>query len=61
MVGLYDRQGVLRFAGSTVAACLDYAALFEIPLVQGSLQDLPEPITSAVRIRGDRRLEGRSN
>lgn len=33
MVGLYDRQGMLRFVGSSIDACLDYAALFEIPLI----------------------------
>ena len=43
MVGLYDRQGMLRFVGSSIDACLDYAALFEIPLIPSSLQSLPEP------------------
>ena len=61
MVGLYDREGFLRFAGGSVDACLEYAALFEIPLTSGSLQDLPEPLVASVRIRGSRRLEGRSS
>ena len=61
MVGLYDRHGYLRFAGGSVDACLEYAALFEIPLTPGSLQDLPEPIVTSFRIRGSRFLEGRSS
>jgi len=61
MVGLYDRQGFLRFAGGSVDACLEYAALFEIPLTPGSLQDLPEPTVASFRIRGSRLLEGRSS
>ena len=61
MVGLYDRQGMLRFVGSSIDACLDYAALFEIPLIPSSLQSLPEPVIPSVRIRGSRHLEGHSN
>ena len=61
MVGLYDRQGMLRFVGSSIDACLEYAALFEIPLIPCSLQPLPEPIVPSVRIRGGRHLEGHSN
>ena len=61
MVGLYDRQGFLRFAGGSIDACLEYAALFEIPLTSGSLQDLPEPVMTSFRIRGSRFLEGRSS
>ena len=61
MVGLYDRHGFLRFAGASVEACLEYAALFEIPLAADSLQDLPEPMRASVRIRGSRLLEGRSS
>ena len=30
MYGLYDRDGVLRFANSDKEACLDYAKLFEL-------------------------------
>ena len=61
MVGLYDRQGYLRFAGGSLDACLEYAALFDIPLNSGSLQDLPDPVVPSVRIRGSRLLEGRSS
>ena len=30
MYGLYDKDGVLRFANSEREACLDYAKLFEL-------------------------------
>ena len=30
MYGLYDNDGVLRFANSEREACLDYAKLFEL-------------------------------
>ena len=30
MFGLYDNDGVLRFANSEREACLDYAKLFEL-------------------------------
>ena len=59
MVGLYDGEGVLRFVGNTLEACLDYAALFEIPLSPSSLQTLPEPV--AVRVRGSQHRGGRSS
>ena len=59
MVGLYDTEGVLRFVGCSIEACLDYAALFEIPLLPCSLQALPEP--AALRIRGAQRRGGRSS
>ena len=59
MVGLYDTEGVLRFVGSSTEACLDYAALFEIPLMPCSLQAFPEPI--GVRSRGPLSRAARSN
>ena len=30
MYGLYDREGILRYVNSDKAACLEYAALFEL-------------------------------
>jgi hypothetical protein len=30
VIGLYDHQGVLRFAGRDADDCLDYAELFEL-------------------------------
>ena len=59
MVGLYDTEGVLRFVGSSIEACFDYAALFEIPLLPCSLQALPEPGT--LMIRAAQRRGGRSS
>ncbi len=61
MVGLYDREGMLRFVGRSIEACRDYAALFDIPLAPCSLQDLPEPVNSSLKIRGRRHLEGHSS
>ena len=52
---------MLRFAGSSVEACLEYATLFQIPVGPMSLQSLPEPASSTIRVRGDRFLEGRSS
>ncbi len=53
MLGLYDSQGVLRFAGRDRDDCLAYAELFSLPeesyslesvavLVRGSLASTPE-------------------
>jgi hypothetical protein len=61
VVGLYDTTGMLRFAGSSVEACLEYATLFQIPVGPTSLQSLPEPVSSTIRLRGDRVLEGRNS
>ena len=61
MVGLYDRDGMLRFVGSSLEACVEYAALFKIQLSSSSLQDLPEPAQPGVIIRGRRHLEGHSS
>ena len=52
---------MLRFAGSSVEACLEYATLFQIPVGPTSLQRLPEPVSSTIRLRGDRVLEGRNS
>ena len=59
MVGLYDGQGVLRFVGSSSQACVDYADLFELPLVRCFLEALPEP--TSIKIREHRRRAGCSN
>ncbi|MCB4389042.1 hypothetical protein FZZ90_04010 [Synechococcus sp. MU1617] len=61
VVGLYDTTGMLRFAGSSVEACMEYATLFQIPVGPTSLQSLPEPVSSTIRLRGDRILEGRNS
>ena len=61
MVGLYDREGMLRFVGSSLEACVEYAALFKIQLSPSSLQELPEPAQPGMIIRGRRHLEGHSS
>ena len=61
VVGLYDSEGMLRCVGFTSEACTDYAELFGIPLARCSLQALPEPMTSSLRFKGRRVLEGRSS
>ena len=40
MYGLYDRDGILRFANSDRDACLDYAELFELDSAHYSLMNL---------------------
>ena len=61
MVGLYDATGMLRFVGSSIEACMEYANLFELALLPYSLQALPEPVVASIKVRGDRHLEERSN
>ena len=61
MVGLYDATGMLRFVGSSIEACMEYANLFDLALLPSSLQALPEPVVASIKVRGDRHLEGRSN
>ena len=61
MVGLYDATGMLRFVGSSIEACMEYANLFELALLPSSLQALPEPVVPSIKVRGDRHLEERSN
>ncbi len=55
MIGLYDHQGVLRFAGRDLDECLDYAELFELspeiyslqPLsVVAASENLPQPLSA---------------
>ncbi len=61
MVGLYDATGMLRFVGSSIEACMEYANLFDLSLLPSSLQTLPEPVAASIKVRGDRHLEERSN
>ena len=61
VIGLYDPQGILRCVGASSDACVEYADLFGIPLSQCSLEVLPEPVVSSLRVRGPRVLEGRSS
>lgn len=59
MLGLYDSQGVLRFAGRDRDDCLAYAELFSLPedsyslvsvavLVRSSLASTPEVALAGV-------------
>ncbi|MDC0165689.1 hypothetical protein OAI49_01670 [Synechococcus sp. AH-558-M21] len=52
---------MLRFVGSSIEACMEYANLFELALLPSSLQALPEPVVASIKVRGDRHLEERSN
>ena len=61
MVGLYDATGMLRFVGSSIEACIEYANLFDLALLPSSLQALPEPVVASIKVRGDRHLEAHSN
>ena len=61
MVGLYDATGMLRFVGSSIEACMEYANLFDLALLPSSLQALPEPVVASIKVRRDRHLEERSN
>ncbi len=44
MYGLYDNDGVLRFANSDKEACLDYAQLFEMNSAHCCLMNLVDSI-----------------
>lgn len=46
MIGLYDHQGVLRFAGRDTDDCLDYADLFGLGPDGYTLQ----PLTATVEV-----------
>ncbi len=50
VIGLYDQQGMLRFAGLDRAECLDYAELFALDEGSFSLEALfgVEPETNRV-------------
>ena len=48
VIGLYDQQGMLRFAGLDRAECLDYAELFALDEGSFSLESLlHEPTAEA--------------
>ena len=40
MYGLYDKEGILRFADSDKAACIAYAELFDLGSTNYCLMDL---------------------
>ena len=53
MYGIYDRDGVLRFANSDRDACLDYAELFELNSDHCCLLNLIVPIDTEATINLD--------
>ena len=59
MIGLYDQQGVLRFAGRDQADCLAYAELFGLGAEHFSLESLL--LESEVLSAGARLAAGCSN
>ena len=61
MYGLYDRDGVLRFANSDREACLDYAKLFELNSANYNLMDLTVSIDTAANINLDLNQEENNN
>ncbi len=44
MTGLYDPQGILRFAGSSASDCLAYAELFALPTDSFTLVSLEKVV-----------------
>ena len=53
MYGLYDREGVLRFANPDREACLDYAKLFELNSAHCCLMNLIVNIDKEANINLD--------
>ena len=59
--GLYDRDGVLRFANSDREACLDYAKLFELNSAHCCLMNLVVSIEKEANINLDLNQEENNN
>ncbi len=53
MYGLYDREGVLRFANPDREACLDYAKLFELNSAHFCLMNLIVSIDKEANVNLD--------
>ena len=53
MFGLYDRDGVLRFANSDREACLDYTKLFELNSAHCCLTNLIVSFDKQANIKPD--------
>ena len=51
LYGLYDPDGILRYAGVDEEACWAYAELFGLQSIDCSLLALPEPSPLAIRDR----------
>ena len=61
MYGLYDKDGVLRFANSEREACLDYAKLFALNSAHCCLINFIESIDKANDINLDLSQEENNN
>ena len=61
MYGLYDKDGVLRFANSEKEACLDYAKLFELNSAQCCLINLVFSVDKETNINLDLNQEENNN
>ena len=61
MYGLYDKEGILRFADSDKDACIAYAELFELGSTSYCLIDLANDTRKAKGTNLDLSLEGYNN
>ena len=61
MYGLYDREGILRFANSDKDACIAYAELFELGSTNYCLMNLTEDTNPKKYINFDLNQEESSN
>ena len=61
MYGLYDKEGILRFADSDKEACIAYAELFDLGSTNYCLMDLAKDTTKVNDITLDQSLEGNNN
>ena len=61
MYGIYDRDGILRFANSDKEACLDYAKLFELNSANYCLMNLVVCFDKEANINLDLNQEENNN
>ena len=61
MYGLYDKEGILRFADSDKDACIAYAELFELNSTNYCLMDLANDTRKVTVTNLDQTLEGSNN
>ena len=61
MYGLYDKEGILRFADSDKDACMAYAEIFELGSTSYCLMVLANNTKKAKGTNLDQSLEGYNN
>ena len=61
MYGLYDKEGILRFADSDKDACIAYAELFELGATNYCLMDLANDTKKVKGTNFDQNLGGNNN